>query len=63
MELWYTEEHSPYVRFSIKVGRHLYAKQSKYQRIDVMNSYEFGTFLTLDGCMMLTEKDELFITI
>lgn len=58
MELWYTEEHSPYVRFSIKVDRHLYAKQSKYQRIDVMNSYEFGTFLTLDGCMMLTEKDE-----
>lgn len=58
MELWYTDEHSPYVRFSIKVDHHLYAKESKYQRIDVMHSYEFGTFLTLDGCMMLTEKDE-----
>ena len=58
MELWYTEEHSPYVRFSIKVDKHLYSAKSKYQRIDVMNSYEFGTFLALDGCMMLTEKDE-----
>lgn len=58
MELWYTEEHSPYVRFSIKVDKHLYSEQSKFQRIDVMDSYEFGKFLTLDGCMMLTEKDE-----
>ena len=58
MELWYTEEHSPYVRFSIKVDKHLYSEKSKFQRIDVMDSYEFGKFLTLDGCMMLTEKDE-----
>lgn len=58
MELWYTEEHSPYVRFSIKVDQHLYSAQSKFQRIDIMNSYEFGKFLTLDGSMMLTERDE-----
>ncbi len=58
MELWYTQEHSPNVRFSIKVDRHVYSEQSKFQRIDVMESYEFGTFLTLDSQMMVAEKDE-----
>lgn len=58
MELWYTEEHTENVRFSIKVDQHLYSVQSAFQRIDIMKSYEFGNFLALDGCMMLTEKDE-----
>lgn len=58
MELWYTEQHSPNVKFSIKVDKHLYSEQSKFQRIDIMKSYEFGTFLTLDGLMMVTERDE-----
>lgn len=58
MELWYTEEHSPNVRFSIKVDQHLYSAQSRFQRIDIMKSVEFGRFLTLDGNMMLTERDE-----
>jgi len=58
MELWYTEEHSENVRFSIKVDSHLYSAQSPFQRIDILQSKEFGKFLTLDGLMMLTEKDE-----
>ena len=58
MELWYTEEHSDSVKFSIKVDKHLYSEQSKFQRIDIMKSYEFGNFLTLDGLMMVTERDE-----
>lgn len=58
MELWFTEEHSENVRFSIRVDRQLYSAQSPYQRIDIMESDEFGRFFTLDGFMMLTEKDE-----
>lgn len=58
MELWYTEEHSKNVRFSIRVEKQLYSETSEYQKIDVMTSKEFGTFLTLDNLMMLTEKDE-----
>jgi spermidine synthase len=58
VELWYTEEHSPNVRFSIKVDKHLYSEKSKFQRIDIMESNEFGRFLTLDSLMMVTEKDE-----
>ncbi|MGI5902188.1 MAG: polyamine aminopropyltransferase [Desulfitobacteriia bacterium] len=58
MELWYTEQHTENVRFSIKVDKHLYSGQSEFQRIDVFKSLEFGIFLTLDGLMMVTEKDE-----
>ena len=58
MELWYTENHTPNVKFSIKVDKQLYSGQSEFQRIDVFESEEFGRFLTLDGYMMLTEKDE-----
>ena len=58
MELWFTERHTPNVKFSIKVDRQLYSGNSEFQRIDVFASKEFGRFLTLDGYMMLTEKDE-----
>jgi len=58
MELWYTEEHSEDTRFSIRVEKQLYSAQSPFQRIDVFESKEFGKFLTLDGLMMVTEKDE-----
>lgn len=58
MELWYTEQHTPNVRFSIKVSDVLYTNQSEFQQIDVFQSNEFGRVLTLDGLMMLTEKDE-----
>ncbi len=58
MELWFSERHTPHVKLSIKVDRQLYSGQSEFQRIDVFESKEFGRFLTLDGYMMLTEKDE-----
>ncbi|NLW21812.1 MAG: polyamine aminopropyltransferase [Tissierellia bacterium] len=58
MEFWYTEEHSEDVRFSIRVDKHIYSGQSEFQRIDIFESKEFGRILTLDGLIMLTEKDE-----
>lgn len=58
MELWFTEKHTPNVNFSIKVDRQLYGGQSEFQRVDIFESREFGRFLTLDGYIMLTEKDE-----
>lgn len=58
MELWFTENHSDSVRFSIRVDEHLYTTETDYQRIDVFNSLEFGKLLALDGYVMITEKDE-----
>ncbi|MCL2053599.1 MAG: polyamine aminopropyltransferase [Oscillospiraceae bacterium] len=58
MELWFSEMHTPDVKMSIRVERQIHTEQSEFQRIDVFESNEFGRFLTLDGYMMLTEKDE-----
>jgi spermidine synthase len=58
MELWYTEQHTKDVRFSIKVDRQLFSGESDFQRVDVFESYEFGRMLVLDGFLMVTEKDE-----
>ncbi|MBQ5439670.1 MAG: polyamine aminopropyltransferase [Clostridia bacterium] len=58
MEFWFSEKHTPNVQISIRVDKQLYSGKSEFQRIDVFESPEFGRFLTLDGYMMLTEKDE-----
>ena len=58
MEFWFSEFHTPDVKHSIRVNRHLYSKQSEYQRIDIFETPEFGRVLTLDGNVMLTERDE-----
>lgn len=58
MELWFSEKHTKNVELSIRVNKQLYTAQSEYQRIDIFESPEFGRFLTLDGYMMMTEKDE-----
>ena len=58
MELWYTENHTDNVKFSIRVDKHLRSAESEFQRIDIFESQEFGRILTLDGYLMVTEKDE-----
>ena len=58
MEIWFSENHTDDVKLSIRVNRQLYSVQSDYQRIDVFDSKEFGRVLTLDGYVMMTERDE-----
>ncbi len=58
MELWYSEMHTEDVKFSIRITKQLLADKSEFQAIDVFESKEFGRFFTLDGLVMVTEKDE-----
>lgn len=58
MELWYTEEHTDNVRFGLKVKSHLFSGQSDFQKVDVIDTYEFGKMLLLDGLVMCSEKEE-----
>lgn len=58
MNIWFTEDHSPNVRFTIRVDKHLYKGASEFQKIDILQTTEFGRVLTLDGLIMVTEKDE-----
>lgn len=58
MEIWFSEFHTPDVKHSIRVNRHLYSEKSEYQKIDIFDTPEFGRVLALDGSVVLTERDE-----
>ena len=58
MNFWFSEKHAGGKAVHPGKTSQLYSGKSEFQRIDVFDSPEFGRFLTLDGYMMLTEKDE-----
>ena len=58
LDLWFTERWSEDTKFSIKVKEHLYSEETPFQKIDFFTSDEYGRFFTLDGMIMITEKDE-----
>ncbi|XMB85804.1 polyamine aminopropyltransferase [Mycoplasmatota bacterium WC44] len=58
LDLWYTENWTEDCKFSIKVKKHLHSEETPFQTIDFFESDTFGTFFTLDGLMMVNEKDE-----
>ena len=43
---------------SIRVEKQLFTGESDFQRIDVFDSEEFGKFITSDGSVIFSEKDE-----
>ncbi len=58
MEMWYSELHTSNVKLSIRIEKQLFSGNSDCQRIDVMESVEFGKFIALDGEILFSEKDE-----
>lgn len=58
MEFWFNEFHLPGLKYSLKVNKVLYTGKSEYQRLDVFETEEFGRVFTLDGILMVTQKDE-----
>ncbi|MFZ5965813.1 MAG: polyamine aminopropyltransferase [Bacillota bacterium] len=58
MDLWYSENHTDDVKFSLKIKQHLFAGESEFQKLDILDTYEYGKLMTLDGLVMVTEKDE-----
>ena len=58
MELWFSDYHTEKVKVSVKVQKQLFGLQTEFQRIDVFDSDEFGRFLSSDGSIVFSEKDE-----
>ena len=57
-ELWYTDEHTQDVRFSMKAAEQIASKKSAVQQIDILDTSAYGRILILDGELFITEKDE-----
>ena len=50
--------HTPSVKLSVQVNRQLYSEENEYIRLDIFESPEFGRFLTVDGYILTTARDE-----
>lgn len=58
MELWFSDYHTDKVKIDVKVDKQLFGADTDFQRIDVFESAEFGRFLSCDGSIVFSEKDE-----
>jgi len=56
--MWFVENYDDKASLGLKVKEKLYEKQSKFQKIEIFKTEFFGNLMTLDGLVMLSEKDE-----
>ncbi len=57
-EGWYTEEWAGQgSAISLRINKKLHDEQSPYQRIEIYETETFGTLMTLDGLVMVTDRD------
>ncbi len=55
---WYTEEWAGQgSAISLKIKDKVHDEQSQYQRIEIYETETFGTLMTLDGLVMVTDRD------
>lgn len=58
MELWFTEKQTQNFGITCKVEKSLHSEQTEFQKLDMIETKEFGTMLVLDGMVMTTDVDE-----
>ncbi|WP_227936986.1 polyamine aminopropyltransferase [Alkalihalobacillus deserti] len=58
MELWYTEKQTERFGITAKIKQTLHTEQTDFQKLDMIETEEFGKMLVLDGMVMTTEIDE-----
>ena len=55
---WYTEQWAEQgAAISLKIREKVHDEQSPYQRIEIYETETFGTLMTLDGLVMVTDRD------
>lgn len=55
---WYTEQWADQgAAISLKIRDKVHDEQSPYQRIEIYETETFGTLMTLDGLVMVTDRD------
>jgi len=55
---WFTEKSDELgIGFSLKIAKQLHEEQTPYQKLEIFETTTFGRLMTLDGLVMLTDKD------
>jgi spermidine synthase len=58
-ETWFEERAlADNVRFCLRVERQIFSRRSPYQRVDIYDTQAFGRLMTIDGLVMVCERDE-----
>ena len=55
MEMWFSDIHTDGVKLSIRIEEQLFSSQSEVQRIDVLESKDFGKILVVDGDLIAVQ--------
>lgn len=58
LDLWYQEKHNDEISLGLHIKGVLHSTKSQFQRVDILDTSGFGRVMTLDGLMMVTERDE-----
>ena len=58
MALWYDEVHQDSSRFGLKIESVIFTGQSKFQKVEIVETASHGRALLLDGLWMVAEADE-----
>ena len=55
---WFKNRYSSNTILSTKIKKSLFKGKSNFQKIEIIDSYDFGRILVLDGIVNVSEKDE-----
>ncbi|MDO4467016.1 MAG: polyamine aminopropyltransferase [Bacillota bacterium] len=58
MDMWFYDEQTDGVKLGILVEKQLYSGISDYQKIDIIQTKQYGKILVCDDDIVFTEKDE-----
>ncbi|HFE37682.1 MAG TPA: polyamine aminopropyltransferase [Gammaproteobacteria bacterium] len=58
---WFSEiNESSSTAFSLEFKQKLHEEQTEYQKIEILETETFGKLMVIDGCIMLTQRDNFF---
>ena len=58
---WFTEQHAEAgSAFSLKIKKKLHEEQSEFQHHEIYETETFGNLMVLDGCTMVSTRDNFF---
>lgn len=58
MSIWFTEKQTENFGITMKVNRTLHTEQTEFQKLDMIETEEWGNMLLLDDMVMTSQRDE-----
>jgi spermidine synthase len=57
-EAWFIDENSPYHWIYHRIKKHVVSVRTPFQHVDILDTYEYGRMVVLDGQIQSAESDE-----